>query len=94
VLERGTPDSPAAPVKAGSVFELHPEARKEWQEWSSRISEPVEAKPEKEGLESRIFHHHEDKSEEEAAADHDPAQSDPAKSHKHGFFRRVLHGGD
>jgi paraquat-inducible protein B len=89
-----TPDSPAAQVKAGSVFELHPEARKEWQEWSSRISEPGEAKPEKEGLVSRIFHHHQGKSEEEAAADQDPAQPDPAKSHKHGFFHRVLHGGD
>ncbi len=87
-----TPERPGARVKDGSVFRLHAEARKDWQKWSSQMS--GDAAPEKEGLISRIFHHHEEKSEEQAAADHDPAQPEPAKSPKHGFFRRVLHRGE
>ena len=77
-----TPDSPGARVKGGSVFELHLQAKEDWMKWDSTPG----GEDEHQGVLSRIFHHHEGKSEEEAAADHDPSQPDPAKSHKHGFF--------
>jgi hypothetical protein len=40
---------------------------------------------------SKIFHHHEDKSEEAAAADQDPEQPHPAESPKHGFLHKLFH---
>lgn len=83
-----TPDSPGAPVKAGSVFKLHLEAKEDWMKWDATPG----GDEKKQGVLSRIFHHHGDKSEEEAAADHDSSQPDPAKSHKHGFLSRFHHG--
>jgi len=43
---------------------------------------------------SRIFHHHEGKGEQQAAADHDPSQPQPAQSHVHRFFHKLFHGED
>jgi paraquat-inducible protein B len=83
-----TPDALGAPVKPGSVFDLHPEVKDEWLNWT-----PGKPKKEHKGVLSRVFHHHEGKSEKQAAADHDPAQPEPAKSHKQGFFHKVFHGG-
>lgn len=84
-----TPDSPGPPVKAGSVFKLHLEAKEDWMKWDATPG----GDEKKQGVLSRIFHHHEGKSEEEAAADHDPSHHDPAKSKKHGFLSRFHRGG-
>jgi hypothetical protein len=65
------------------------ELKDEWLKWT-----PDETKGEHKGVVSRVFHHHEGKSEKAAAADQDPAQPEPAKSQKHGFFHKVFHGGD
>ncbi|MEO1936575.1 MAG: MlaD family protein [Myxococcales bacterium] len=85
-----TPDSAGAQVKAGSVFQLHAEAKEKWTKWAG--AEGGKKKTD-EGLLSRIFHHHEDKTEEAAAADHDPEQPHPAEHPKHGFMHRLFHHG-
>ena len=82
------PPDAGAPVAANSVFRLHREAKDEWLAWSSATLAPV-----KEGLVARVFHHHRGKDPKEAAADQDPAQPDPARSAKHGFFSKLLHPG-
>ena len=86
-----TPDSAAAQVQPGSVFRLHPEVNEKWLKWSGAEGG---GKEEHEGLLSRIFHHHEGKSEEEAATDHDPEQPHPAESPQHGFMHRLFHRGN
>jgi hypothetical protein len=83
-----TPGSAGSQVKAGSVFELHLQAKEDWMKWDATPG----GEKKHEGVISRIFHHHEGKSEDEAAADHDPSHPDPAKSHKHGFFSKFHHG--
>jgi paraquat-inducible protein B len=85
-----TPDSAGAQVKAGSVFQLHAEANAKWTKWAG--AEGGKKKADK-GLLSRIFHHHEDKTEEAAAADQDPEQPHPADHPKHGFMHRLFHHG-
>ncbi|MEZ7979273.1 MAG: MlaD family protein [Myxococcota bacterium] len=83
-----TPDSAGTQVKAGSVFALHAEAEDKWTKWAG--AEGGKKKTDK-GLLSHIFHHHEDKTEEAAAADHDPEQPHPAEHTKHGFIHKLFH---
>ena len=85
-----TPDSAGAQVKPGSVFRLHPEVEDKWLKWSGGEGGGKEAH---EGMLSRIFHHHEGKNEEQAAADHDPEQPHPAESPQHGFMHGLFHRG-
>jgi hypothetical protein len=79
-------------VKDGSVFRLHPEAKKDWLEWESDYTPQAGDPPEKHSVLGRFFHH-EDKSEEEA--EQDDATPEPSKDeHKHGFLKRLFHHGD
>jgi paraquat-inducible protein B len=86
-----TPPRPGHPVKEGSVFELHHEAKKDWMEWETDFGARPGDPPEKQGLVGRFFHHR-DKSEEEARKD-DPTPEPTADEHKHHFMRGLFHRG-
>ena len=87
-----TPPKPGHTVKDGSVFRLHPEAKKDWLEWESDYTPQAGDAPEKHSVLGRFFHH-DKKSEEEAQQD--DATPEPNKDeHKHGFLKRLFHRGD
>jgi len=83
-----TPPKPGHTVSAGSVFQLHPEAKGAWLEWETDYSHEEGGDAEKQGLIGRFFHH-EKKSEQEAKKE-DPAPED----HKRSFLGKLFHGGD
>jgi paraquat-inducible protein B len=87
-----TPPKPDHTVSEGSVFQLHPEAKKDWLEWETDYTAKEGDGEKKEGAIARFFHH-EDKPEEEAKQD-DPTPEPTADEHKHGFMHRLFHRGD
>jgi paraquat-inducible protein B len=87
-----TPPRPGHTVSEGSVFQLHPEAKKDWLEWETDYKPKDGDPPEKHHFLGKFFHH-EDKSEEEAKAD-DPTPEPTEEEHKHGFMHRLFHRGD
>jgi len=87
-----TPPKPGHTVSEGSVFQLHPEAKKDWLEWETDYTAKKDDGEKKEGAIARFFHH-EDKPEEEAKQD-DPTPEPSADEHKHGFMHRLFHRGD
>ena len=86
-----TPNKPGSRVKAGSVFQLHPEVKDDWLKWRPLIwrgpadKHPGGAEAKKE--EKHGFFHHHEKSEEQTAED----GPKPQDEEKHGFFHRLLH---
>jgi paraquat-inducible protein B len=87
-----TPPSPGHTVSEGSVFQLHPEAKKDWLKWETDYAPKAGEPKEKHGLIGRFFHH-EDKPEEEAKQD-DPTPEPTEEEHKHGFMHKLFHRGD
>lgn len=94
-----TPDSPAHPVKAGSVFQLHPEVKDEWLAWSPLIwrgppgEAPAAAAPKSKSRGKRAsarFFHHKNKNQEESERasepKKDPSQEGAREEKRHGFF--------
>lgn len=93
-----TPDPPGDRVRAGSVFELHSEAKDSWLKWNPDIprgrgpaaktasAAPSGGEEKHEGTVKKAiekFFHHEGKSEEEAAKDAEPTPSPAAKHEAH-----------
>ena len=78
-------------MSEGSVFRLHPEAKKEWIAWETDVAPKEGDPPEKHHLLGRFFHH-EDKSEEEAKQE-DPSPEPDEDDHKHGLLHRMFHRG-
>jgi paraquat-inducible protein B len=87
-----TPPHPGHTVSEGSVFRLHPEAKKDWLEWETDYTPKDGDPPEKHHLLGKFFHH-EDKNEEEAKQE-DPTPEPTEEEHKHGFMHRLFHRGD
>jgi paraquat-inducible protein B len=87
-----TPPDPGHTVSEGSVFQLHPEAKKDWLEWETDYT-PKEGDPPEKHHTLGSFFHHEDKPEEEARQD-DPTPEPSADEKKHGFMHRLFHRGD
>jgi paraquat-inducible protein B len=87
-----TPPKLGHTVSEGSVFRLHPEAKKNWLEWETNFTPKEDgAAEEKHGL-GRFFHH-EKKTEEQTKQD--DATPEPSKDeHKHGFLSRLFGKGD
>lgn len=86
-----TPPKPGHTVSEGSVFRLHPEAKKDWLKWQSDFEPKSDDPPEKHNSLGRFFHH-EKKSPEEAKTD-DPTPEPSEDEHKHGFLRKLFHQG-
>ncbi len=87
-----TPPKPGHTVSEGSVFRLHPEAKKEWLGWETDYRPESGDAEEKHGLLGRFFHH-EDKTEEQAKEE-DPTPEPSSEEHKHGFLQKLFHRGD
>jgi paraquat-inducible protein B len=86
-----TPPTLGHPVSDGSVFRLHPEAKKAWLEWETDYTPKADAAPSQHGV-GRFFHH--DKKTEEQAKQDDATPEPSADEHKHGFLRRLFGRGD
>jgi paraquat-inducible protein B len=86
-----TPPKPGHTVSEGSVFRLHPEAKKDWLEWQTDFEPKSDDPPEKHSTIGRFFHH-EKKSPEEAKME-DPTPEPSEDEHKHGFLRKLFHHG-
>jgi paraquat-inducible protein B len=86
-----TPPKPGHTVSEGSVFRLHPEAKKKWLEWQTDFEPSQGDPPEKHSAIGRFFHH-EKKTEKEAKKD-DPTPEPSEDEHKHGFLHKLFHRG-
>jgi paraquat-inducible protein B len=87
-----TPPHPGHTVSPGSVFRLHPEAKKAWLEWETDYTPKKNDPPEKHSPKGRFFHHSK-KSEEEASKEaHAPETHTEEK--KRGLLGRFFHRGD
>jgi len=87
-----TPPKPGHTVSEGSVFRLHPEAKKDWLKWEADYEPKPGDAPEKHHGLGRFFHH-DDKPEEEAKQE-DPTPEPTPDEHKHHFLRGLFHKGD
>jgi len=87
-----TPPKPGHTVSAGSVFQLHAEAKNDWHKWETDYSAKDGDGEKKHGILGRFFHH-EDKTEEEAKQD-DPSPEPTHEEQKHHFLHGLFHRGD
>jgi len=96
-----TPTEPGAPVKAGTIFPLHPKAEEDWKRWSPpiRIDGDSSGKPVEHAIREET-HGHLRRSTVKTEALAPEAQRaggeapDQAGSQRPGFFRRLLGEGD
>ena len=87
-----TPPKLGHTVSDGSVFRLHPEAKKTWLEWQTDYTPKSDGPPEKRHGLGRFFHH-EKKTQEQAKQD-DATPEQSKDEHKHGFLSGLFRHGD
>jgi paraquat-inducible protein B len=85
-----TPPKPGHTVKAGSVFQLHPEPKDEWIDWETDY-EPKEGDDKEKHSALGRFFHHKGKSEEEAKQQ-DPTPEPSHEEKKHGVLHKLFGG--
>jgi paraquat-inducible protein B len=87
-----TPPKLGHTVKDGSVFRLHPEAKKKWLEWETDYTAKADDPPEKHSALGRFFHHESKTAEKSKQEDATPELN--KDEHKHGFLSGLFRRGD